>query len=263
MGYPVSVVRGALLVLCFACATAVGEQPTAQTQELRKLQDEVHHLEAQQQQILDGLEELKKLARGGNGPPPVKAPEKVSVAGESFRGEAGASLAIIEYADFECPFCRRFEHDTYPQIRDAYIKTGKVKYFYRDFPLAFHEHSMSAAQAAHCAGEQGKFWEMHDSLFEEPAALSVADVQRRAGALGLDVGRLEACVSASHPDGPIQKNMSEAAQMQINGTPTFLIGTVGPNGDIVNVRQTMVGAYPFEAFKAKIEPLLAGKAAGG
>jgi len=263
MGNPVSILRAAVPALCFLSAAAWGQQPASQTQELRKLQDEVHHLEAQQQQILDSLDELKKLARGGGGPPPIKAPEKVSVAGEAFRGEAGASLAIIEYADFECPFCRRFEHETWPQIRDTYIKTGKVKYFYRDFPLAFHEHAMSAAQAARCAGEQGKFWEMHDSLFEEPAALAAADVERRAGALGIDVSRFDACVSGSHPGGPIQKSVAEASQMQISGTPTFLIGTIAPNGDVVNVRQTMVGAYPFEAFKEKIEPLLAGKAAGG
>ena len=206
MGGPVIVMRAMALVLIFGSAAAWGEQPTPQAQELRKLQDEVHHLEAQQQQILDGLDELKKLVRGG-GAPTVKAPEKVSVAGELFRGAAGASLAIIEYADFECPFCRRFEHDTLPQIRAAYIETGKVKYFYRDFPLAFHEHSMSAAQAARCAAEQGKFWEMHDSLFEEPAALGTADVERRAGALGLDLGRLEACVSGGHPGGLIQKSI--------------------------------------------------------
>lgn len=255
--------RGAMLVLSLVSAAAWGEQPTSQTQELRKLQDEVHHLESQQQQILDSLDELKKLARGGGGPPPVKAPEKVSVAGEIFRGEAGASLAIIEYADFECPYCRRFEHDTWPQIRDAYIKTGKVKYFYRDFPLPFHEHSTSAAQAARCAGEQGKFWEMHDSLFEEPAALSSADVQRRAGALGINVTQFDSCLRDSHPGGKIQKSVAEATQMQVSGTPTFLIGTIAPNGDIVNIRQTMVGAYPFEAFKEKIEPLLTGKANGG
>jgi len=98
MGGPVIILRGAVLVLSFVSAAAWGEQPTSQA--LHKLQDEVHHLEAQQQQILDSLDELKKLARGGGGPPPVKAPEKVSVAGELFRGEAGASLAIIEYADF-------------------------------------------------------------------------------------------------------------------------------------------------------------------
>ena len=263
MGSAVMFLRGAVLVLIFGSAAAWGQHPASQTQELRKLQDEVQHLEAQQQQILDSLDELKKLARGGGGPPPVKAPEKVSVAGEQFRGQAGAALAIIEYADFECPFCRRFEHDTWPQIRDTYIKTGKVKYFYRDFPLPFHEHSTSAAQAARCAGEQGKYWEMHDSLFEEPAALSSADVRRRAGALGIDVTRFDTCVSDSHPGGTIQKSVAEATQMQVSGTPTFLIGTIAPNGDIVNVRQTMVGAYPFAAFKEKIEPLLGGKANGG
>ena len=93
--------------------------------------------------------------------------------------------------------------------------------------------------------------------------MGTVDVERRAGTLGLDLGRLEACVSGGHPSELIQKNVSEAAQMQINGTPTFLIGTIAPNGDVVNVRQTLVGAHPFEAFKAKIEPLLGGKASGG
>jgi protein-disulfide isomerase len=238
-----------------AAVTTAAAQPPAsvQARELANLKDDVQLLKTQQQQILD---ELKKLLKTNNGPPPIKVPETMSVAGEPFRGESGASLAIIEYADFECPFCRRFEHDTYPQLRAAYIETGKVKYFYRDMPLPFHEHSMPAARAARCAAEQGKLWEMHDSLFNDPASLNTVDIDARAAKLGIDTAKLDTCMTSERFADVIRRSMTEASGMQISGTPTFLIGTIGPDGDLVNVKKTVVGAHPFEAFKAVIDPLL-------
>ena len=239
-------------------AAAAAQLPaSAQARELAGLKGDVQLLKAQQQQILDSLDELKKLLKTNNGPPSVKVPETMSVAGEPFRGESRASLAIIEYEDFECPFCRRFEHDTYPRIRAAYIETGKVKYFYRDMPLPFHQHSMPAARAARCAAEQGKLWEMHDSLFDDPASLNTADIDARAAKLGIDTAKLDTCMTSERFADVIQHSMTEASGMQISGTPTFLIGTLGPDGELVNVKKTVVGAYPFEAFKAVIDPLLA------
>jgi protein-disulfide isomerase len=260
-----SLLTGALAacLLCGAPGAAAGTtaaaQPPAsvQARELANLKDDVQLLKTQQQQILDSLDELKKLLKANNGPPPIKVPETMSVAGEPFRGESGASLAIIEYADFECPFCRRFEHDTYPQLRAAYIETGKVKYFYRDMPLPFHEHSMPAARAARCAAEQGKLWEMHDSLFNDPASLNTGDIDARAAKLGIDTAKLDTCMTSERFADVIRRSMTEASGMQISGTPTFLIGTIGPDGDLVNVKKTVVGAFPFEAFKAVIDPLLA------
>lgn len=253
-----SLLIGSTLAACLWCVAAAAE-PSVSTQarELANLKDEVQSMKAQQQQILDSLDELKKLMKTNNGPPAIKVPETMSVAGEPFRGETGATLAIIEYADFECPFCRRFEHDTYPQIRDAYIDTGKVKYFFRDLPLPFHQHSMPDARAARCAAEQGKLWEMHDSLFSDPAALNEGDIDTRATKLGIDTTKLDACVASARFADVIQHSMSEASGMQISGTPTFVIGTLGPDGQLVNVKKTVVGAYPFDAFKSVIEPLLA------
>src|SRR6266436_5134565 len=132
---------GILILSMLAAAGAYAAQPRAE--DFVKLKDDVARLNAQQQQILDSLDELKRMIKGP-GQPALKPPETMSVAGEPFKGQSGATLAIIEYADFECPFCRRFEHDVYPQIRAAYIETGRVKYFYRDMPLPFHEHSMPA-----------------------------------------------------------------------------------------------------------------------
>ena len=239
-----------------AAVGAYAAQPHAD--DFVKLKDEVARLNAQQQQILDSLDELKRMIKGP-GQAALKPPETMSVAGEPFKGQPGATLAIIEYADFECPFCRRFEHDVYPQIHDNYIATGKVKYFHRDMPLPFHEGAMPAARAAHCASEQGKFWEMHDSLLGDAASLGAADIDERAGKLGLNVAALDACISSDRFADIIQRSVAEATQMQVSGTPTFIIGTLDDQGNLMSVKKTVVGAYPFGTFKAAIDPLLAAR----
>jgi protein-disulfide isomerase len=246
------------LAACMSC-TAANAQPTAaaQARDLANMKEDVQLLKAQQRQILDSLDDLKKLLKTANSPPTVKVPDTISVAGEAFKGEANASLAIIEYADFECPFCRRFDHSTFPQIRDSYIQTGKVKYFYRDLPLPFHPHSMPAARAVHCAQDQGKQWEMRESLFSDPPLQSAEDIDTRAAKLGIDTAKLDQCMASERFADVIQRSMSDASGMQISGTPTFVIGTLGADGNLVNVKKTVVGAFPFEAFKAAIDPLLA------
>jgi len=254
--------------LCMAAATA--QQSTQQGEDPAALKNDIQQLKAQQQQILDRLEELKKLlnSRGGsNAQPTLKVPDTMSVDGELFRGEVTAPVAIIEYADIECPFCRRFEHDIYPRVFDDYIKTGKARLYYRDMPLPFHEHAVPAARSAHCAGEQGKFWEMHDSLFIDKIAipgpngrssgLTTSDIDESAAKLGLDTAKLDACMASTRFADVIKRSSEEAAKMNIEGTPTFVIGTIGPNGNIVSVKKTIVGAQPFGAFKAVIDPLLA------
>jgi len=246
-----------ILSLCMLAAIAAqAAQPRAE--EFVKLQDEVARLNAQQLQILASLDELKKMIKGP-GQPALKPPQTMSVAGEPFKGQPGATLAIIEYADFQCPFCRRFEQEVYPQLRDNYINTGKVKYFHRDMPLAFHEGAMPAARAAHCASEQGKFWEMHDSLLGDAASLGAADIDERAGKLGLNVSKLDECISSDRFADVIQRGVAEANQMQISGTPTFIIGTLDGQGELMSVKKTVVGAYPFGTFKAALDPLLAAR----
>ena len=246
--------RLAILAVALMGTVAVhASQPRAD--ELARLKDEVARLNTQQQQILNALEELKRMMQGP-GQPALQPPQTMSVAGEPFKGQPGATLAIIEYADFECPFCRRFEHDVYPQIRDSYVNTGKVKYFHRDMPLPFHEGAMPAARAAHCASEQGKFWEMHDSLLGDAAALGAADIDERAGKLGLNVSKLDECIASDRFADIIQRSVAEATEMQISGTPTFIIGTIDAQGNLMSVKKTVVGAYPFGTFKAALDPLL-------
>jgi protein-disulfide isomerase len=244
------------------CASLAAAQQTAQAagDDITALKKDVQQLKTQQQQILDRLDELKKLLSGRVGAastaPTIKAPDVMSVQGEPFRGEASSLVAIIEYGDFECPFCRHFQHDIYPQVLDDYIKAGKVKYFYRDMPLPFHQHALPAARAARCAGEQGKYWEMYDSLFADKLASTSAEIDDQAKGLGLDTAKLDACVNSDRFADAIHRNVDEASKMQIRGTPTFLIGTMSPGSDLVNIKTTVIGAQPFEAFKAAIDPLL-------
>jgi protein-disulfide isomerase len=255
----------ALWAACLSASFAQGGETIAASakpnpqQENGELRTEVQQLKSQQQLILDRLDEIKTLLKGNNGPPPVEPPLTMSMAGASFRGEAAAPVAIIEYGDFECPFCRRFQHTTYLQIHEAYIKTGKLRYYYRDMPLPFHPQALPAARAAHCAGEQGKFWQMHDSLFADEGPLEAGGIDARAGKLGLDVSKLDACVASDRFANVIQKGVDEATQMQITGTPTFLVGTVDAKGNVVNIKKAIVGAQPFEAFKATVDPLLAAR----
>jgi protein-disulfide isomerase len=244
---------GILAIAMLVAGGANALQPA--NDDLVRLKDEVARLNDQQQQILAALDELKKMIKGP-GQPALKPLQTMSVEGELFKGDPGAKLAIIEYADFQCPFCRRFEHDVYPQIRDSYVNTGKLKYFHRDMPLSFHQGAMPAARAVQCATVQGKFWEMHDSLLGDAASLSAADIDERAGKLGLNVSELDKCISSNRFADIIQRSMAEATEMQISGTPTFIIGTLDAQGKVISVKKTVVGASPFESFKAALDPLL-------
>jgi protein-disulfide isomerase len=254
-----------------SAAAAIAQQSSSsqkQSEEVVTLKNDVQQLKTQQQLILDRLDELKKLLsskRGDNPQLAIKVPDTVGVDGERFRGEVTATVAIIEYGDIECPFCRRFKQDIYPRIVDDYIKTGKARFYYRDMPLTFHEHALPAARAEHCAGEQGKFWEMHDSLFiDKPGTigpggrktmLTQSDIDDRGRTLGIDTAKLDECIASTRYADLIRRSAEEAAKMNIGGTPAFLIGTIGPNGNIIGVKP-LVGAQPFEVFKSMIDPLL-------
>src|SRR5262249_14890669 len=153
-------------------------------------------LQQGQQQILEELKELKKLltarpdAAAAGQPAPVVT---INVHGESFKGESGAQVAIIEYSDFQCPFCGTYSREIYPRIMERHVKKGKVQHSVGALPLPMHPNALTAALAARCAGEQGKFWEMHDSLFANQAALDAKDLTDRARELGLDQGKFSDC----------------------------------------------------------------------
>jgi protein-disulfide isomerase len=181
----------------------------------------------------------------------------LNVRGERFRGDDAARVAIVEYADFECPYCGEYERTTFPKLLSEYIQTGKVRYFYRDLPLPMHPLAVSAARAARCAGEQGKYWEMHDSLFAAQNALSTRALLDRAPTLGLDAAKFAECFSSDKYAEDLRKSISTAQALGIEGTPTFFIGAI--DGDTVTIKKAIQGGPPFQVFKSNLAALLASK----
>lgn len=178
---------------------------------------------------------------GGDGP---------SITSEgAVKGDPDAPVTITEWSDYECPFCLRHYQQTLPQIEELYIKTGKVKYEFKDFPLNFHPNAQKAAEAAKCAGEQEEYWAMHDRIFDEKIdgqAPTVDNLKLWAADLGLNAKRFSECLDSGRMAGAVQAEMAEGQTKGIGGTPGFLI-----NGKLVS------GAQPFSAFQQAIDAALA------
>jgi protein-disulfide isomerase len=145
------------------------------------------------------------------------------------KGSDSASVEITEYADYQCPFCQTFATLQMPTIDERLIKTGRLRWRYRDFPLQQHEYSRIAAHSAACADEQGKFWPQHERIYEGQSEWATsrdgADIFRRyAGEVGLDLGRYDACMSAGKYAGRIQASYDEGVRAGVSSTPTLLVG---------------------------------------
>jgi protein-disulfide isomerase len=258
-----SVIACSLLVFgqCQARPQMVDSQaPNQNPDEMTNLMTDISALLAEQKQLIREVDDLKRimLAYSPGKPPlqPTQLVRTVRISGETFRGDKNARVALIEYSDFECPFCGGYEREIYPQIFENYIKTDKVRLFYRDLPLPMHPHAMQAARAAHCANEQGKYWEMHDSLFAKQNALSDPALLDRAKTLALNADEFAACLSSDRYADDIQKSVTEAQKAGIGATPTFFIGTIDSNGDVVNIIKQIVGARPYSDFQAALDEVL-------
>ncbi len=171
---------------------------------------------------------------------------KALIDDDAVKGDKNAPVTIVEFSDFECSFCARFYTQTLKQIEDEYIKTGKVKFVYRDFPLGFHANAQKAAEAAECAGEQGEYYKMHDKLFDNGVKGGTDSFKQFAEDIGLDTAKFNDCLDSGKMASEVQKDMKDGSAAGIRGTPGFII-----NGQLVS------GAQPFSAFKQIIEAELA------
>lgn len=164
---------------------------------------------------------------------------------DHIKGDADAPVTIVEFSDFECPFCARFYSQTYKQIVEQYVDTGKAKIIFRDFPLSFHQNAQKAAEAAECAGEQDKFYEMHDILFEQGVTGGVASYKQMASDLSLNTAEFNTCLDGGEMAGEVQADFADGQRLGVRGTPGFLI-----NGQLVS------GAQPFSVFAQAIDAQL-------
>jgi len=186
---------------------------------------------------------------------PNTKPEKVEVkvsSSDHMLGDKDAKIEIVEFSDFQCPFCRSFWSDALVQIKREYVDTGKAVFVYKHYPLSFHPAAQPAAEASECAAEQGKFWEFHDKIFQEQEKLGQgtitfgdSEIKTWAAATGLDMGQFNQCFDGGKYAEKVSEDLSYGSQLGVSGTPTVFI-----NG------QKIVGAQPFANFKAIIDPLL-------
>jgi protein-disulfide isomerase len=185
----------------------------------------------------------------------VDSVDMTLTAGGHVRGAAGAKVAIVEFSDFQCPYCGRFAKETLPQIKRDFIDAGVAQFIYRDNPLeSIHPFALKASAAAACAERQGKYWEMHDALFSQQRELAEASFSDHAKALHLDAATFSKCLDGGAVSG-IKADQKEAVRLGIQSTPIFLIGRVDSKGTI-KVTKRINGAAPYETFKAALKELL-------
>ncbi|MFL6649145.1 MAG: DsbA family protein [Sulfurifustis sp.] len=178
----------------------------------------------------------------------------VRVDPDRARGDSAATVAIVEFADYQCPYCRAFHNATLPKLDAVYIKTGKVRYFYVDFPLSMHAQAFGASVAARCAAAQGQYRTMQDSLYAEQARLGDALYDELARRIGLDVESFRACRRSEATRRLVDRDVSEAHRLGIEATPSFALGRI--EGDRVIVKRTAVGTPSFDVFAKEIDALL-------
>ena len=182
-------------------------------------------------------------------PPAAPTPsyDPPSADDDAFLGEKDAPVTIIEFTDYQCPYCGRHFSQTMGQIKSTYVDTGKVKYVVRDYPLNFHPFAQKAAEATECAADQGKFWEMHDKLFQNQTTLDIPSLKTYAGALGLTQSSFDDCLDSGKYASEVQKDLTDGQAVGISGTPGFWVIGADGEGEIVS------GAVPFANFQAAID----------
>ena len=187
----------------------------------------------------------------------AKSSPQTSVTGEVYQidyskghkiGSDSAKVRLVEFSDFQCPYCAKFFTETFSQIKKDYIDTGKVKLVYRDYPLDFHPNAQKAAEASECAHAQGKFWEMHDKLFQNQASLSIDNYKTWAKDLGLDTAKFNDCLDKGTYADEVKKDLADGQAAGVSGTPGFFVN-----------HQIISGAVPYAVFKTAIDAELGAK----
>lgn len=248
-----------VLLMSFVITLSFGGTVIADDkQRIENLENEITVLKESQKKLEKQLASLRDQINKGNGrSSPIRDLENVLVDTEAdpVLGEEDAKLVMIEFSDYQCPYCKRHATTVWPEIKKQYVDTGKMKLIFHDFPLTrIHKEAALAAQAATCAGDQGKYWEMHDRLFEHPKAIK--PVANHAEALHLEMDAFNDCISSEKYAQEVKDDTDQALELGVRSTPTFIFAVTNDKGEIIGKRLVR-GALPFEKFKEEIDKLLA------
>lgn len=224
--------------------------------EIESLKQEIHQLTKEVGKIEDEVKEMKNLAFNPPRKEPPTLPNQPNFTEGGtlpFLGSKDAQIAIIEFSDFQCPYCKRFKESAFKQIKQNYIDTGKVQYITRDFPLNFHSNAKGAAIAATCSFQQNAYWPMRDVLFENMKNLGDEFYQKAAAELSLDLDDFGQCMKDKSIASKVERDLTLGRSLGIRGTPSFLIGRV-ENGQLLEP-QIVVGAQRYVVFESIFEQL--------
>lgn len=190
--------------------------------------------------------------------PALELSEPVVNISDDFRiGKRAAAIGVLEFSDFQCPYCRDFHNSLLPQLKETYIDKGIIQYIYKDFPLRMHREAMPAALAAGCAGAQEQYWPMHDRLFAYQERLGSRLYVELARELQLDVERFEACMGDRAQVQRVYRDVMQGREIGVSATPTIMLGHV--DGDFFTVLRVAKGTPNLETFIREIEKLRAGR----
>ena len=223
-----------------ACGTITHEQADAIIRELQ----EIRHLLETEPPSSDAAEGQTRL--------PFQKHLKVA-SNWHFLGNRSAPVTLVEFTDYQCPYCRGFHERIFPELKTQYIDTGKMLFVSIDSPLPFHPNALYAAQAAQCAGDQGKFWEMRDTLLKHNDKLNHDLIVGYARALGLDAGEFEECLRDQKHQDSVQEEIEQTRSLGIPGTPAFLISK---SSETELVGDLTFGVHPFYDFQSMLSAVL-------
>jgi protein-disulfide isomerase len=238
--------------------------PQSQTDEIAALKREIQALKEKQAatdrdlQLIKSL--LQSLVQRAQSPEDSFINKTVTIDDAPTKGNAAAKVTLVEVSDYHCPFCRRQNLQTMPQVLAEYVNSGKVRYAFIDYPIAqLHPDAFKSHEAAACAGDQGKYWQMHDLLFTNAPAREASQLTANAGMLGVDTKKFEACLNDGKggPHAPtIRASIARMQQLGVDGTPLVLIGLTPPPGTPMKVLASVYGAKPYPEFKTALDQVL-------
>jgi protein-disulfide isomerase len=214
----------------------------------------------QADEILSELRQIRQLlekqtvaaeAKPAAAPQPAHA--RLHMEGAPMLGSKTAPVTMVEFTDYQCPFCQRFHLQVYNELKKDFIDTGKVRFYSRDLPIdQIHPNAMRAAQAARCAGDQGQFWSLRDIMASHPESLDLTSLVADASLVKINPDTFRSCVETGKYKEAVQGDLLEAMKIGADGTPAFVVGKSTPDGvegDLI------VGAQPYSVFQEKFRSL--------
>jgi len=235
---------------------------SAQTEDVGDLQQKVEELSAENAALKQEVAELRATLKRLMTPPasgPGGAPAtEISIAGLARRGQPDAPVTIVVFADYQNPQCARYYQEIHPRIDEDFVQPGTVRYVFKNFPdLASHPQAAKAHEAAACAGDQGKYWEMHDLLLSNQPAQASDDLIGYARILELDPDLFRYCLTSGAHAGVIRRDFDEGQKGGVPLTPVFAIGLTEPGAESMKVTRVIAGVQPYAVFEDAIEAVLA------